>query len=94
MRGVALDGGSPLLDFGQEMRRGRRGDSLRRKVTADVQVSRVLFFLDRLMLLARLFDFLLLGARALVQRAVARFEFAADTRDVFLRLCEASLSRL
>ena len=38
------------------------------------------------MLLPRLAHFLLLRAAAFVERAIARFEFAPDARDVFVRL--------
>ena len=84
--GVAINRGPALLHFGQQMRRARRRDALRGEVTADVEIGRVLFFFDRLMLLPRLLHFLLLGAGAFVQGAIARFKFAPDAGDVFFHL--------
>ena len=85
---VAIDGGAMTLHVGEQMRRSRRRDPLRGEVAADVQVGRILFFFDGLMLLPRLLYFLLLRPAAFLERAIARFELAPDARDVLVRLCD------
>ena len=61
-----------LLHFRQQMRRIWRRDSLRREMPADVEVSRVLLFLDDLMVSAGFLQSVLLLAAILVQDAIAR----------------------
>ena len=83
---MAVDRGAMVLHLGEQMGRVRRRDTLRSEVTADVQVGRVLLFLDGLMLLPRLTNFLLLRAAASFEFAIARVELAANARDVLVRL--------
>ena len=64
------------------MRRIRRRDSLRGKMTSDVQIGRILPLLDCLMMCARSLKRLLLGAAVFIQVAIARFKFVPDARDI------------
>src|SRR5881394_3604272 len=66
------------------MRRVRRRDSLRSEMPANVQVSRVLLFLDGLMMAALFLERVLLRAALLIQRAIAPFVFFADLCDLFV----------
>ena len=50
---MTLDRRAVFLHFSQQMRSVRRRNSLRRKMAADVQVSRILFLLDGLVMAAR-----------------------------------------
>ena len=87
LRGVLrmpIHGRAVLLNFREQMGRVRRSDSLRSKMTADVEVGGVLLFFDGLMMAAGVLESVLLGAAVLIQDAVARFKFIPDPRDVFV----------
>ena len=74
-----------LLHFLQQMRRIRRGDSLRSEMPPDIEIGGVLFFLDRFVMAARFFQRVVLSAAILIQSAIAHFKFLADARDAFVR---------
>src|ERR1700730_13844238 len=65
------------------MGRVRRRDSLRREMTANVQISGVLSLLDYLMMLSRFPNSFLLAPNVVGKAFVARFVFAAHFRNIF-----------
>jgi len=67
------------------MRRIRRGDAARSKMATDVQVSRILSFLDRLVLRSRVPQCILLYPYLFSQGAIGCFESLSYARDVSLR---------
>src|SRR6476646_10097146 len=67
------------------MRRIRRGDAARSKMATDVQVSRILPFLDRLVLRSCIPQCILLCPYLFSQGAIGGFESLAYARDVSLR---------
>ena len=66
---------------GEEVWRVGRRDSLGGKVSADVQISGGLAFLDLVMTRARFSHCLLLDADVLVQLSIARFKFTPYALD-------------
>src|SRR6478609_3636377 len=90
---VAIDGGAMMLHVVEQVRCIRRRDTLRGEMAADIEVGRILFLLDALMLLARLLHFLILRATAFAQRVITRLKFATSLRDVFVRLRDQFLFR-
>ena len=81
------------LHFREQMRRARRSNSLRGEMAPDVEISRILPFLDRLMVRPRFPHRFLLGVKIFIQRPVARIEFGPDALDIFIHDSELCLRR-
>ena len=73
----------PPMRLGEQMRRVRRGDTLRGKMTANVQIGGIFSLLDRLMLRTRFLHRFLLRADVIVEFSVAAFEFTSDSVYIF-----------
>ena len=69
---MPLDSGAMLLHFPQQVGCIWRSDSLRRKMTTDVEVGRVLLLLDGFMMTTGIFEGILLCPAALIQDSIAR----------------------
>src|SRR5207247_11309756 len=88
---MPIHGGAMLLHFPQQVGRIWRSDSLRRKMTTDVEVGRVFLLLDDFMMTAGIFEGVLLCPAVLIQDSIARFKLLSDPRDILVHDAKCGL---